>query len=178
VILLRGGEILQEDSPEVAFADANLVRKARLSVPVLLDLHQELERRGLSLPGKRPRTVLDMINTIEQATWKRAPGPVYGTIHVCNVDQTPPGVLAGWVSGHDGISLGAMGTRAKQRASEDGLTLDFTYGVIDKCILKALNGRSSLILTVGGMVQQVERRVAGFREESGAEIPVREVEKT
>jgi cobalt/nickel transport system ATP-binding protein len=178
VILLRGGEILQEDSPEVAFADTNLVRKARLSVPVLLDLHQELERRGLSLPGKRPRTVLDMINTIERATWKGASGPVYGTIHVCNVDQTPPGALAGWVSGHDGISLGAMGTRAKQRASEDGLTLDFTYGVIDKCILKALNGRSSLILTVGGMVQQVERRVSDFKEESGAEIPLREVERT
>jgi cobalt/nickel transport system ATP-binding protein len=178
VILLRGGEILQEDSPEVAFADTNLVRKARLSVPVLLDLHQELARRGLSLPGKKPRTVLDMINTIERATWKGAPGPVYGTIHVCNVDQIPGGGLAGWVTGHDGISLGAMGTRAKQRASEDGLILDFTYGVIDKCILKALNGRSSLILTVGGMVQQVERRVAGFKEESGAEIPVREVKET
>jgi cobalt/nickel transport system ATP-binding protein len=178
VILLRGGEILQEDSPEMAFSDATLVRKARLSVPVLLDLHQELERRGLSLPGKRPRTVLDMINTIEQATWKGAPGPVYGTIHVCNVDQTAQGALTDWLSGHDGISLGAMGTRAKQRASEEGLTLDFTYGVIDKCILKALNGRSSLILTVGGMVQQVERRVADFKEESGSEIPVREVERT
>ena len=71
-----------------------------------------------------------------------------------------------------------MGTRAKQRASEDGLSLDFSYGVIDKCILKALNGKSSLILTVGGMVQQVERRVTAFREESGAEIPVKEVGKS
>ena len=178
VILLRGGEILQEDSPEVAFADANLVRKARLSVPVLLDLHQELERRGLLLPGKRPRTVLDMINTIERATWKGAPGPFYGTIHVCNVDGTGREALSRWLSGHGGISLGAMGTRAKQRAAEEGLTLDFSYGVIDKCILKALNGRSSLILTVGGMVQQVERRVSDFKEESGAEIPLREVERT
>ena len=178
VILLRGGEILQEDSPEVAFADTNLVRKARLSVPVLLDLHQELERRGLMLPGKRPRTVLDMINTIERASWKGAPGPMYGTIHVCNVDETAREALSGWLSRHDGISLGAMGTRAKQRASEEGLTLDFSYGVIDKCILKALNGRSSLILTVGGMVQQVERRVSDFKAESGAEIPLAEVERT
>jgi cobalt/nickel transport system ATP-binding protein len=93
------------------------------------------------------------------------------------VDETGKEALSGWLSGHAGISLGAMGTRAKQRASEEGLTLDFSYGVIDKCILKALNGRSSLILTVGGMVPQVGRRVSGFREESGSEIPVREVGK-
>ena len=71
-----------------------------------------------------------------------------------------------------------MGTRAKQRAAAEGLPLDFSYGVIDKCILKALNGRSSLILTFGGMVAQVERRVAGFREESGAAIEVRPLEIT
>jgi cobalt/nickel transport system ATP-binding protein len=178
VILLRGGEILQEDSPDMAFADANLVRKARLSVPVLLDLHQELERRGLLLPGKRPRTVLDMINTIEHVTRTGASGPACGTIHICNVDETGKEALSRWLSGHHGISLGAMGTRAKQRASEEGLTLDFSYGVIDKCILKALNGKSTLILTVGAMVPQVERRVADFKEESGAEIPLREVERT
>jgi cobalt/nickel transport system ATP-binding protein len=84
--------------------------------------------------------------------------------------------LGRWLSVHEGISIGAMGTRAKQRAAAEGLFLDFSYGVIDKCILKALNGRSSLILTVGGMVAQVERRVAGFREESGAAIVVRQVE--
>jgi cobalt/nickel transport system ATP-binding protein len=162
----------------VAFSDTDLVRKARLSVPVLLDLYRELERRGLSLPGKRPKTVLDMINTIEQVTRKGASSPLYGTIHVCNVDETTREALSRWLSDHGGISLGAMGTRAKQRASEEELPLDFSYGVIDKCILKALNGRSSLILTVGGMVQQVERRVSDFKVESGAEIPVRKVERT
>jgi cobalt/nickel transport system ATP-binding protein len=176
VILLRGGEILREDSPEVAFGDAGLVRKARLSVPVLLDLHRELERRGLSLPGKRPRTVLDLIHAIEQATRGAGARPPCGTIHVCNVDVTGKEALARWLTTHDGISIGAMGTRAKQRAALEGLPLDFSYGVIDKCILKALNGRSSLILTVGGMVGQVERRVALFREESGAAIEVRQVE--
>jgi len=178
VILLREGEILQEDSPAVAFSDASLVRKARLSVPVLLDLHLELERRGLPLPAKRPRTVLDMVNAIEQVSRKGVPGPAYGTIHVCNVDGTGREALSRWLSCHNGISLGAMGTRAKQRASEDGLSLDFSYGVIDKCILKALNGKSSLILTVGGMVQQVERRVTAFRKESGAGIPVKELERS
>jgi cobalt/nickel transport system ATP-binding protein len=177
VILLREGEILREDSPEVAFGDAALVRKARLSVPVLLDLHRELERRGLAPPGRRPRTVLDMIHAIEKVTGNAASRPVCGTIHVCDVDKTGTEALLRWISGHGGISIGAMGTRAKQRASEEGLSLDFSYGVIDKCILRALNGKSSLILTVGGMVRQVERRVAAFREESGSGIPVTEVWK-
>jgi cobalt/nickel transport system ATP-binding protein len=176
VILLRGGEILREDSPEVAFGDAGLVRKARLSVPVLLDLHRELERRGLSLPGKRPRTVLELVQAVEQAPRGAGARPPCGTIHVCNVDVTGKETLAAWLSAHDGISIGAMGTRAKQRAATEGLPLDFSSGVIDKCILKALNGRSSLILTVGGMVAQVERRVALFREESGAAIEVRRLE--
>jgi cobalt/nickel transport system ATP-binding protein len=176
VILLREGEILREDSPEVAFGDAALVRKARLSVPVLLDLHRELERRGLSLPGKRPRTVLDMIHAIEQTMQTGVSSRAWGTIHVCDVDGTGREALSRWLSGHEGTALGAMGTRAKQRASEEGLSLDFSYGVIDKCILRALNGRSSLILTTGGMVQQVERRVSAFKEESGAEVQIRKVE--
>jgi cobalt/nickel transport system ATP-binding protein len=175
VILLREGEILQEDSPEVAFGDADLVRKARLSVPVLLDLHREMERRGLSHSERRPRTVLDMIHIIDGVTRREGSRPAYGTIHVCDVDEVGRETLSRWLSGHDGISLGAMGTRAKQRASEEGLSLDFSSGVIDKCILRALNGGSSLILTVGGMVRQVERRVALYREESGSDIPVREV---
>ena len=174
-ILLRGGEILQEDAPEVAFGDSALVRDARLSVPVLLELQRELERRGLAVPGKRPRTVLDLINTIEQVTRQGPACPAPGTIHVCDVDATGKEALSRWLAGHGGLSLGAMGTRAKQRAATDGLPLDFSYGVIDKCILRALNGRSSLILTVGGMVRQVERRVAAFREESGTGIPVLEV---
>jgi cobalt/nickel transport system ATP-binding protein len=175
VILLRGGEILREDSPEVAFGDATLVRKARLSVPVLLDLHRELGRRGLVLPGRSPRTVLDLVNAIGQAAGRGTTPRAPGTIHVCDVDVTGREVLTPWISGRAGISLGAMGTRAKQRAAEDGLPLDFSYGVIDKCILRALNGKSSLILTVGGMVQQVERRVAAFGEETGSRIPVREI---
>ncbi|HMA04844.1 MAG TPA: ATP-binding cassette domain-containing protein [Methanomicrobiales archaeon] len=175
VILLRRGEILREDSPEVAFGDPDLVRRARLSVPVLLDLHRELGKRGLPLPGKRPRTVLDLVHTIERAARTGGVRPAPGTIHVCNVDETGKETLSRWLSAHGGVSLGAMGTRAKQVASEAGLDLDFSYGVIDKCMLASLNGRSSLILTTGGMVQQVGRRVSAFREESGFEIPVEKV---
>jgi hypothetical protein len=75
----------------------------------------------------------------------------------------------------DSLWIGAMGTRAKQRAAEGQIALDFTYGVIDKCLLRALSGESSLILTAGGMVRRVEVRVSAFAEEWGTRIPVDEV---
>ena len=174
-ILLREGEILQEDIPEVAFGDPGLVRKARLSVPVLLELYQELARRGLPIPEKRPKTVLDMIHLMEQAFSQGARTGTCGTIHICDVDSTGPEALSGWLSSRDGLWIGAMGTRAKQRAAEGQIALDFTYGVIDKCLLRALSGESSLILTAGGMVRRVEVRVSAFAEEWGTHIPVDEV---
>ena len=175
-ILLREGEILQEDIPEVAFGNPDLVRRARLSVPVLLELYQELARRGLPLPEKRPKTSLDMIHLIEQAFTRGPHTGSCGTIHICDVDRTGPDALARWLSSRDRLWIGAMGTRAKQRAAEGKITLDFTYGVIDKCLLRALGGESSLILTTGGMVQRVEVRVRAFAGEWGTPIPVEEVE--
>jgi len=65
-----------------------------------------------------------------------------------------------------------MGTRAKHLATVEGVDLDYTYDVIDKCILRALIGESSLILTSTGMVPRVERRVLAFDEESGIRIAV------
>jgi len=50
-----------------------------------------------------------------------------------------------------------MGTRAKEFVGRERILLDYTYGVIDKCILKALNGENSLIITTGGMVGHVRR---------------------
>jgi cobalt/nickel transport system ATP-binding protein len=177
VILLREGEILQEDVPEVAFGDPDLVRRARLSMPVLLELYQELARRGLPLPEKRPKTALDMIHLIEQAFSRGAGTGPCGTIHVCDVDRTGPDALSRWLSSREGLWIGAMGTRAKQRAAEGKITLDFTYGVIDKCLLRALGGESSLILTARGMVQRVEVRVTAFSAEWGTPVPVEEVKE-
>jgi cobalt/nickel transport system ATP-binding protein len=65
-----------------------------------------------------------------------------------------------------------MGTRAKQRAESEQISLDFTYGVIDKCILKALLGEDSLILTTESMVNRVYQRVDAYGQESGISIPV------
>jgi cobalt/nickel transport system ATP-binding protein len=65
-----------------------------------------------------------------------------------------------------------MGTRAKQHAENLKIPLDFTYGVIDKCILKALLGEDSLIMTTGSMVPRINQRVEAYREESGIRIPL------
>jgi cobalt/nickel transport system ATP-binding protein len=71
-----------------------------------------------------------------------------------------------------------MGSRAKSLAEREKIALDFTYGVIDKCILRALIGEPSLILTSEGMVKRVERRVLAFDEESGISISVQSMEES
>jgi cobalt/nickel transport system ATP-binding protein len=65
-----------------------------------------------------------------------------------------------------------MGTRAKQCAATEQVALEFTYGVIDKCILRALRGKDSLILTAGTMVGRVGERVEAYGKESGNTIRV------
>ena len=171
-ILLLEGKILQEGIPEVAFGTPEFVRMAHLSVPFLLDLYTELQKRGFPLTEKKPRTVLDIMQIIEtlfQKTWCHARP---GTITVCDVDQDNEESLMEWISTRTKISVGAMGTRAKQRAERDQIRLDFTYGVIDKCILKALLGEDSLILTTGSMVDRVHTRVGDYGKESGVHITV------
>ena len=65
-----------------------------------------------------------------------------------------------------------MGTRVKQCTKNAGIHLDFTYSVIDKCILKALLGEDSLILTTESMVKRVYLRVDAYGQESWSRIPV------
>jgi cobalt/nickel transport system ATP-binding protein len=175
-ILMLKGEILREDIPEVAFGNPEFVRKAHLSIPTLLELHMELQKRGLPLQGKKPRTVLDMMHSIEMLFENTCCQTRPGTITVCNVDQENRDYLSTWLSRQPGISVGAMGTRAKQCAENSQIRLDFTYGVIDKCILKALLGEDSLIMTTESMVQRVNQRVAAYGKESGIHITVSQLE--
>ncbi|MCQ8893551.1 MAG: ATP-binding cassette domain-containing protein [Methanolinea sp.] len=171
-VLLTNGTILQEDVPDVAFGDPDLIKLARLSMPTLLELYMELKKRGFSLPERKPRTVLDMLNVIDRAFRNRPCYTEPGRITVYDVDAPCGLSLADWKAGHAGVAIGAMGTRAKQRAAEENIPLDFTYGVIDKCILKALLGEDSLIVTTGSMVGRVQERVREFGRENRIEIPV------
>jgi cobalt/nickel transport system ATP-binding protein len=95
-----------------------------------------------------------------------------GKITICNVDHDNRELLSAWLSMYPVISIGAMGTRAKQRAENEQIRLDFTYGVIDKCILKALLGEDSLILTTESMVDRIFKRVEAYGKESGISISV------
>jgi cobalt/nickel transport system ATP-binding protein len=169
VILILQGGILQEDRPEAAFADPRLVRRAHLSIPALLDLSMELGRRGYPQPDRKPRSVLDMVEIIENllhgSQWSGKPG----TITVRNVDEDRD-PLAACIGSRENLAIGTMGTRAKQRAAQENLVVEFTYGVIDKCILRALRGQDSLILTAGSMVERIAIRVEAYCEESGNTI--------
>jgi len=175
-ILMLGGKILQEDIPEVAFGNPDYVRRAHLSLPTLLELHRELQNRGFLLQGKKPRTVLDMMQCFETVLKKTCCHARPGTITICNVDRDNRELLLLWSSTHPSISTGAMGTRAKQHAENEQISLDFTYGVIDKCILKALLGEDSLILTTESMVNRVYQRVDAYGRESGICIPVKQLD--
>jgi cobalt/nickel transport system ATP-binding protein len=171
-ILLLNGKILQEDVPDVAFGDPELVRKARLSMPTLLELYCELERRGFALPERKPRTVLDMINVMDRAFRNKPCYTEPGSITLFDVDAPSEVDLHAWRASNQEVPIGGMGTRAKQYASDMLISLDFTYGVIDKCILKALLGEDSLILITGSMVKRVHDRVEEFCRENRVTIQV------
>jgi cobalt/nickel transport system ATP-binding protein len=171
-MLMLEGTILEEDIPDVAFGNPEYVRRAHLSLPTLLELHSELQKRGFNLEGKKPRTVLDMMQCIE-AIVRNTRSPVQpGTITICNVDKANQEDVSGWFSLRAKVSVGAMGTRAKQHAENCRIKLDFTYGVIDKCILKTLLGEDTLIITTDSMVKRVTQRVDAYCQESGIRITV------
>jgi len=171
-ILLADGQIIREDVPDIAFGNTKYVRMAHLSVPTLLELSAELAKRGFAIPERKPRSVLDMVHIIESHLHGSCCHPEPGTITVCNVDSVDSPAISAWVNDHAGIAVGAMGTRAKQCAATEEIGLEFTYGVIDKCILRALRGKDSLILTTGSMVPRVADRVDGYCKESGNTVRV------
>jgi len=175
-ILMLEGKILEEGIPEKAFGNPEYVRRAHLSLPTLLELHIELQKRGFHLQGKKPHTVLDMMQAIETLFEKTYSSASPGAITIYNVDRHSPESFLSWHSEHSGISIGAMGTRAKQRAENEHIHLDFTYGVIDKCILRALLGENSLIMTTDTMVDRVFQRVDSYVKESGIPIIVNMME--
>ena len=175
-LLLADGQILREDVPDVAFGSPRLVRTAHLSVPTLLELSSELAKRGFVIPERKPRSVLDMVQIIEKNLRAPITAPPAGTIAVLNVDTQDPDGISGFLERYHTSAVGTMGTRAKQCAAAHGLTPEFTYGVIDKCILRALRGQDSLILTTGTMVARIQTRVATHGAESGIRITVNVLE--
>jgi cobalt/nickel transport system ATP-binding protein len=168
VILMEQGRVLARGPPEEVFSDHALLAAARLKPPALLDLYNELGLRGVIDAGVPPKSVLEFTDRIERSL--RGHTPVrdeVGTIYLCNADRTGGGDLQALIERGAVEHVGAMGTRAKEFANRERILLDYTYGVIDKCILKALIGENSLIITTGGMVDHVHRRIGEYSAESG-----------
>ncbi len=174
IILMEKGEIIAFGTPEQAFADKDLVRRARLRTPVIVELYTELIKRGLRECPQIPRSVLDKIRIIEcdRHGGMQIHRHGCGKIWVVDVAITDQNLIIHTLKTHQIKTLGAMGSRAKICARQWGVIPDYTYAVIDKCILHAMNGRTSLILTSGGMVPRVAERVLEFNRENNRTIEV------
>jgi cobalt/nickel transport system ATP-binding protein len=181
IILLNKGTVVHTGSPEEVFTNMSLIAAANLRMPALLEVYSELVSRQMMEKTQSPKSVLQLISLLEQSFSQPRAGRALGTISVYNIDEKLDVPLATWISSRQDLAVGAMGTRAKQHANEEHLDLEFTYGVIDKCILRALRGQNSLILTTGGMASRVGIRVAAYCEESGnviSVIPINTMEQT
>lgn len=169
VILLGGGELLHQGTPAAVFTDRDLMRTARLTPPVLLDLYMELSRRGLVADAVPPKGIPEMTQLVAGAS---AAERVLGTVFLADTDLLTRERFAELCAVHPLRHTGAMGTRAKRFCHEAGYVPDYTYGVVDKCLLSAMTGEDTLILTCGGMLDRVELRARMFAEESGVVVPV------
>jgi cobalt/nickel transport system ATP-binding protein len=172
IVLMNQGSVLRTGSPEAIFTDASLINTSNMRMPPLVEVYVELLHRGMVKESTSPKSVLQLVNTLERYRSDTTTRKDYGTITVCNVDCTTLDEIRSWLAQHPSIRKGAMGSRAKNLAEHESIPLDFTYGVIDRCILRALIGESSLIITTGAMVQRIGRRVKAYSEESGIALVV------
>lgn len=170
VVLMEDGGVLGKGTGQEVFSDSELIRRARMKPPAVVDLHSELICRGLLAHGKPPRSVLELTDRLAARDRGRVLKGTPGRIYVLGVDLADPSEIGRFLDREHIGYTGAMGTSAKAMAEQAGIPLDFTYGVIDKCILKAITGKSSLIITSGGMVEHSVRRIKAYGEESGARI--------
>lgn len=177
IVLMNNGQIIASGAPENAFSDKELVKRAKLKTPILLELCQELSARGIKNRGRLPTTVLDIIRIIENEHHGtiRLSENGYGTIHVGDVDLLSGEKVNALITKMHYDTIGVMGSRAKICAKQWGVNPDISYAVIDKCILQAMNGKSSVIFTTAGMVSRVIERVTHFNQTNSRSIPVQKI---
>jgi cobalt/nickel transport system ATP-binding protein len=172
VILMENGGVLRRGIGPEVFGDTELIKRARLKLPLVVDLYKELVSRDLLKGSTPPRNLLELTDLVESKNGGMISRGALGTINICNVDKVSPEEIKSILNKSHVSYTGAMGTNAKVLAEQARIPLDFTYGVIDKCILKALTGKASLIMTSGGMVDHSVKRIRAYCEDSGAKIEV------
>ena len=168
IILMKDGGMVRRGSGPDVFMDCDLVRDARLKPPLVVDIYQELASRGIVSRGRPPRNILDLCDLLQPAGRDR--DGFLGRIYLCDADGTDEMAVRAVIDQIGDCYKGAMGSSAKLMAERCSIPLDFTYGVIDKCILKALIGKNTLIMTSGGMVEHTMKRIDDYCRESGAAI--------
>jgi cobalt/nickel transport system ATP-binding protein len=172
IILMEDGGVLRRGTGPEIFGDVELIKRARLKLPIVVDIYSELVGRNL-LNGSRPPTnILELTDLVESKNRRKDSRSTFGKIYVSNVDYANPDQIKSILNNSNATYIGAMGTNAKMLAEQTRIPLDFTYGVIDKCILKALTGKTSLILTSGGMADHSIKRIQAYCIESGSNIEV------
>jgi len=65
VILMDGGRILKRGTGQEVFGDPGLINKARLKLPIVVDIYKELVARGLLSDSNPPRNVLELTDLVE-----------------------------------------------------------------------------------------------------------------
>ena len=173
IVLMNAGRILSCSNPSGAFSDEKILRDAKLSRPVLLELYHSLfEMDMLPEAESPPKSVLDFVHLAERANGSAGKNESCGSIYLVDADTLGERSLKDCLERNPVDFVGAMGSYAKKKAETDGIDLNFTYGVIDKCLLKAISGQNSLIITTGGMIKRVIDRANEFCEESGKQVDV------
>ena len=167
LLLMENGQLLHQGEPSSIFTNQELVTRARMKMPLVLEIYKELVCRGVLNGSSPPKSVLELTDILEANGEDNAKREGLGKIYVCDVEHSDLARIKAFVNGKNVEHVGAMGTQAKMIASSEKMVLDFTYGVIDKCILKALSGQSALILTSGGMVAHALCRIRDYGRESG-----------
>lgn len=168
VILLQDGGVLATGNPEDVFYNKSFVKTACLSMPVLLELYEGLVERGMPESVNLPKSILDFVHIlhVNSSDKKEAEKSECGDIYLIDTDRINPGEIKPLISLYRIKAVGAMGSKAKMMADIDKIELDFTYGVIDKCLLKSINQKNAMIITSGGMIKRVHERVCEFNQES------------
>ena len=175
IILMKDGDVIRRGSGPEVFMDADLIRDARLKPPLVVDIYQELVSRGIASGARPPRNILELCDLLQPTGEGR--GRPLGKIYIWDVDDADGVEIKSMIDRMENCCKGAMGTGAKLLAERSGISMDFTYGVIDKCILKALIGKDSLIMTSGGMVEHTMKRISDYSRESGADIEAVKIQR-
>ncbi|HWQ18350.1 MAG TPA: ATP-binding cassette domain-containing protein [Methanotrichaceae archaeon] len=174
IVLMEHGGLMHRGPGQEVFGDVELLKRARMKMPLIMEIYRELLGRGLIDDVHPPRSVLEITDLLERKARGAVTCQSLGKIFICNVESTGPEDIKRFLG--EGISCcGAMGTSAKVMAERENIGLDFTYGVIDKCILKALAGQSALIMTSGGMVDHARRRIDTYSRECGLDIAIEQL---